>query len=149
MQGPTTSEGEARPPVTATELTGNAGYLLRDEIRADLFLRRVPLADGRGVTIGIPGGLFDYMHEAFREARTIAGDTVAKVAGLLDATWYKPGVYVRQDTDPRERVVLREGGAGSVVSDARLVSRDSVVPFAGTVVRLPEPGTWHLAEWPR
>src|SRR5207249_1448686 len=73
----------------------------------------------------------------------------AKVAGLLDATWYKPGVYVRQDTDPRERVVLREGGAGSVASDARLVSRDSVVPFAGTVVRLPEPGTWHLAEWPR
>lgn len=151
-------------PVRRSATTGNPGvlltpevlasdpaYLAHDEIQAHALTVAAPLSDGRGVTIGVlEGGLPDFAHEAFKEARTIEGHTVAKLAGLLDAFWYSPSVQVQSDSAGSDSIMIGAARSRSKVDPPTIVTAGSdTVPIPAGTLRLPAAGTWHLSFWGR
>jgi subtilisin family serine protease len=129
----------ADPPLlTANQLMQPNPFIPLDEIAADALARRVPDADGRGVTIGIVENSVDYTHPALRVARSHAGEVVPKIAGVLDSRWLATRSADNSEVD-RSAVVLR-----STVATA-----DGSVVVDGMRIQLPSAGDWRLGTWAR
>lgn len=146
---PSTTEF-GRVLLTPSALESEATYLAHDEIRVPTLAISAPLSDGRGVTIGIVEGVPDFAHEAFREARTIDGETIPKLAGLLDVFWYSPSIQAESDSAGSDSILIGATHSMSKVNTPTMVTTrsDTVTIPAGTL-RLPAAGTWLISSWAR
>ncbi len=97
--------GAPRPavPTTAGRARVPNPFVPMMDMRAPQFTRLHPTYDGRGVTIAVvEGGVLDLSHPALQLARTLTGDSVPKIIGILS-----PSAY---DADPEP------GGLASVLT---------------------------------
>lgn len=119
-------------------------YIPLDEIGIDRLRRRVPAADGRGVTIGIvDGGSSDYTHPALQTALTLTGDTISKIAGMLDTDWLVSTTMDHGDLPTHRR------HRSALVRDTAITTRDGSALLEDQELQLPTPGTWYVGTWLR
>lgn len=74
-----------RPPLlTGARLTAQSPLLPMGDMGAPQFTRRHPTYDGRGVTIAVlERGVLDLAHPALQVAKTLTGDSVRKIRGII------------------------------------------------------------------
>ncbi len=76
-----------RPPLPAAALTRDNPYIPTGDMGVPSWRAAHPTFDGRGVTIAVVAGsgALDFAHASLRRARSLSGDSIAKLAGLIDS----------------------------------------------------------------
>jgi len=120
----------AKAVLTAADLAQSARLVPRDEVGADAFAKAQPLADGRGVTVGLTEFGIDPDHGALQQALTLRGDTIRKIAGVLDGNWLLPSA-----------------SKGGVHQELRATAKNGVIEFDGNNITMPDSGVWNLGHW--
>jgi hypothetical protein len=69
-------------PRVATSMSNNGPYFATDEIGLTELWRHHPLADGRGVRVGVVDEGFDLLHPALQQAFDASGQIISKVADI-------------------------------------------------------------------
>ncbi len=82
------------PPLASVARRGvgvSEPYIPMTDMGTPQFTRAHPTYDGRGVTIGVvEKGVLDLTHPALQSARTLSGDSVPKIVGILTPSSFNP-----------------------------------------------------------
>jgi len=144
--GPPQDTTRKKPPLPPEAFTADNPFVPMQDMRARDFQREHPTFDGRGVTIAVLEGrtIVDVQHPTLQHARTLAGERVPKIAGLIDPEAYEP-------REPLTDRVLGTGGPATFWAANQRINptgplvtgADGTLLLDGHRYTTPRPGTWY------
>jgi hypothetical protein len=140
-------DAEAWRTLTAANLRPGDGHVPTDEIGVPALSRMVAGADGRGVTVAVVEGWWEFTHPTLQTALTLDGRPVPKLAGLIDPSFLPPAVTAADSaTTLYEYDNWTTAPAGDTVVAGDRAGWASV---RGVRYHLPGPGSYHVGVWKR
>ncbi|HEX5831166.1 MAG TPA: S8 family serine peptidase, partial [Gemmatimonadaceae bacterium] len=140
------SDGPYRPVLDAPAFRRGSPYVPWNDMGTDAFAAAHPTFDGRGVTIAIVERFPEFTHPAIQHALTLAGDTVRKIAGIIDPAAAETPLARSYRALPNIRPIVARHveQAGVVHSDA-----DGMLAWEGKRYHAPALGAYRAGTYRR
>jgi subtilisin family serine protease len=123
----TSTASDVRLPILNATTAQQAGYTADQDMGIEKWMHEHPTFDGRGVTIAfIEGGQLEFSHPIMGPARTLEGQAIDKLAGILNAI------------DPTEQDPTR------VDLPTELDTTGTWIPIGGRTFILPRSGKYRF-----
>jgi hypothetical protein len=140
------SPDKKKPKLPPEAMTADNPFVPMQDMRVRDFQRAHPTFDGRGVTVGILEGrsIVDVQHPTLQKARTLTGEVVSKIAGIVDPEAFEP-------REPLRDKVLGSGGPNAFnARDQRIqptgpltTAADGTILLDGYRYNAPRAGAWY------